>query len=128
MEFEVKAPVNIPDGTHKGQITKVTYRDEPYSYTDFWINVDGVEGVELKYGCPSTLSSTSKLGKLLVTFGVKLVPGEKHDPEKIMKGRRCLFMTLKKTKDGKEFSEVVDDSLKPEKEGSPKQVGGTLKV
>jgi len=114
MEFEVKMPIDIPDGKHHGKITKIVYRTEPYEYTDVWISVDGNEGIELKYGCPSNVSQNSKLGRLLTEFGAVLMPGEKIDPEKVLVGQQCSFMTLKKNKDGKEFSEIVEDSLKPE--------------
>lgn len=116
MEFEVKAPIDIPDGNHSGQITKIVYRMPPehqYEYTDIFVSVNGQEGVELKYGCPSNLSPSSKLGRLLVNFDVALVPGEKIDPEKVLVGKLCTFMALKKAKDGKEFTEIVEDSLKP---------------
>ena len=113
MEIEVKAPVEIPDGNHKGQITKILYRTEPYDYTDIYLSVEGHEGIEIKFGCPSNVSKTSKLGRVLVSFGVNLVPGNKVDPEKLLVGRKCSYMTLKKSKEGREFSEVVEDSLKP---------------
>lgn len=113
MDIEVKAPIEIPDGNHKGQITKILYRTEPYDYTDIYVSVEGQEGVEIKYGCPSTISKTSKLGRVLVTFGIKLVPGNKVDPDKVLIGRKCSYMTIRKAKDGKEFSEIVEDSLKP---------------
>lgn len=124
MEFEVKKPIEIPDGNHTGQITKILYRTDPYNYCDVWLSVDDQDGVELKYGCPSTISLSSKLGRLLQAFGQELIAGEGIDPEKVLVGRKCSYMTLKKAKDGKEFSEVVEDSLKPESEAP--QVGGTI--
>lgn len=114
MEFEVKKPLDIPDGQHVGVIVKVSERTDPYHYVDIWVEVHGQAGVEMKYGCPANISEVSKLGRLLTTFGVTLNPGDKINPEKELVGLGCKFMSLKKkTKDGKEFSEIVEDSLQP---------------
>lgn len=117
MEFEVKAPIDLEDGNHTGEIFKVVERkpsdENKYHYVDVWIRVDDKE-VELKYGCPANVSEKSKLGRLLISFGFKLIPGEVINPETVLLNKKCKFMTMKKPgKDGMEFSEIVDDSLKP---------------
>lgn len=116
MELEWKEPVKIPDGSQSGEITKVEYRDEPYQYTDIFIKIDNLD-FELKYGCPTILSPDSKLGRLMKVFGAASEAGTKLDPDKVLIGKRVVFMTLmKKNKDGKEYSEIVADSIKPEVE------------
>lgn len=115
-ELEWQEAIKIPDGNHYGEITKVTERTEPYEYTDIFVKLDDLD-VELRYGCPTMLSENSKLGRLMVAFGQKFEVGSTLDPEKVLVGKRVVFMTLtKKNKDNKEFSEIVADSLKPEVE------------
>jgi len=113
MEFEWKEPIQIPDGNQTGQIVKIVYRTEPYEYTDIVIKLDS-QNVEMKYGCPSVLSENSKLGRLLQVFGVEAKTGEKINPETILINKKVQFMTITKpNKNGKQFSEIVTDSLKP---------------
>lgn len=112
MEFEWKEPIDIPDGSHTGEITKVTYRTDPYEYTD--VSVKPTEhDVELKYGCPSSLTPNTKLGRLMQAFGARSEKGSKIDPEKVLVGKQVQFMTMKKKSGDKEFTEIVEDSLKP---------------
>lgn len=113
MELEVKAPIELSDGQHSGQITKVIERTDPYHYLDIWIRVHP-DDVELKYGCPANISEKTKLGKLLMSFGLKLVTGSKVDPDKFLRDKKCSFLTMKtKGKDGFEYTEIVDGSVKP---------------
>jgi len=112
-EFEWKPTIKIPEGKHTGVITKITYKEEPFSYTDVHIKLDDVD-IELKYGCPSVLSETSKLGRLLVAFGEEFEVGKKVKPEELLVGKKVQLMTInKKNKDNKEFARVVEDSVKP---------------
>lgn len=112
MELKVQKRIEIQDGKHEGKITKVEFRTEPYSYTDVFIKPKDME-FELKYGCPTLISANSKLGKLLLTFGVELKEGEKIDPEKVLVGKEVQFMTLTETTDRGTFARVVDNSVKP---------------
>lgn len=118
-EIEWKESIKIPDGKHTGTITKIVYKDTPYEYTDVLIALDDLPDidavVELKYGCPTVLSEGSKLGRLLVTFGSKYEKGAKLDVAAILKGKKVELMTLNKksSKDGKEYAEIVEDSVKP---------------
>ena len=112
--MEWQEPVKIPDGKHTGVITKIEERHEPYEYIDVFVNLDETD-IEIKYGCPAFMSEESKLGRLMQTFGVKFVVGTKADLDVALKGRKVVFMTLlkKNKKSDKEFSEIVEDSLKP---------------
>jgi len=114
--MEWKEPIKIPNGEYNGEITKVEEIEKPYKYTNVFVKVDNIEGdIELKYGCPSILSEGSKLGKLCISLGAKFIPKEKLDVEKILKNKRVKFMTLmKEGKDGKEYAEIVEGSIKPE--------------
>ena len=110
MKLEVKPVKKIEDGKHSGVITGVSYRTEPYQYTDIHIEFDENK---ITYGVPTTLTKESKLGKLLEKFGTKLETGLILDPEVLLKGKKCQFMTLnKETKNGT-FATVVEGSLVP---------------
>ena len=117
-EFEIKAPLSLEDGAHKGVISKIEYRDDPYKYADIYIKPEGSEA-EIKYGCPGgSVSENSKLGKLLAKF-VELKVGDKIDPEKVLIGRKVVFMSIKEeAKDGRGYSRIVENSIKPVKEES----------
>lgn len=117
MEHKVKRPVVIQDGTHRGVIIEIEYRTEPYEYTDVWVELKTKdEPIRLKYGCPTTVSSESKFGKLLKSFGAKLVPDEMID-DKILIGKECVFLTMTEERDGKKFAKIVENSLKPVDKG-----------
>ena len=45
-EFIVKEPKQLEDGKHSGKIIRIEYRDEPYAYVDFVINVGEFEKFE----------------------------------------------------------------------------------
>jgi len=113
MELEWQEAKRIPDGKHTGRIVRVDYREEPYEYTDIVVRIDDID-IEIRYGCPTFLTEKSKLGRLLTVFGDKFEVGKKVDPNKILAGRKVEFMTLtKRNKDGKEYAEIVEDSIKP---------------
>src|SRR3989338_1250712 len=115
MEMEVKPKLSIEEGRHTGKITAVEFRYEPYEYTDVLIEIDGIQGVQLKYGAPTILSEGSKLYQLIAKFQ-ELKIGEKINIENALIGKRISFMTLnepgKKDKT-KEFARIVDGSIKP---------------
>lgn len=107
-----KESIDIPDGEHEGQIIKIVERTDPYDYIDICIKLIDND-IELKYGCPALLSINSKLGKLLLNFGAKFDKLIMVDIEDHLKGKKCKFLTIKKkNKMNKEFSEIVDDSIK----------------
>ena len=108
--------INIEDGVHKGVIKRVEYRDEPYEYVDIYVQLSDTE-IELKYSCPQSLSESSKIGRLLMKFGVKPNYDSDEDVkvEKYLVGQVVTFMTLKeksKKDPSREYSVIVDDSLK----------------
>jgi len=115
MKLIWKAQIKIPDGSHQGEIVRVEYRDQPFSYTDLVLKLNDVEGAEITYGCPSVLTPTSKLGTVMQLFGSKFEVGAETDPS-ILIGKKCTFMTInKKSKKNpaQEYAEVVSESLKP---------------
>jgi len=113
-ELEVKAVVKIPEGKHTGTITRLEYRHEPYEYTDVFIRVEDVEEKpEIKAGYSTSVSEQSELGKLLARFGAKLIPKTKIDPEKILLGKKCTFLTINEVTQKGTFARVVSDSVKP---------------
>lgn len=114
-ELEWKEPTKIPDEKHFGTIVKVGYRDDPYEYTDVFVKLDDAD-ITMKYGCPTLISPNSKLGRLLIAFGVDYEKGKKLKPTEILQDKRVEFMTITRPsrKDPtKSFSEIVEDSIKP---------------
>jgi hypothetical protein len=125
--YQWKKAIIIPDGTHSGEIVDIIEKTEPYAYTDIIIKIDGFD-FEMKYGCPSTLSENSKLGRLMMIFGEKFEEGKDVDVDKVLLHRRVSFMVLKtrNMKDGKDYSNIVDGSLQPEvSEVKPQEFGQT---
>lgn len=112
MERIVQKKVSIPDGTHKGKISRVEERSEPYKYIDVYIEMESPKDFEIKYGCPDYLSETSKLGKLLKKF-TEIKEDNKIDIEKILVGKQVSFMTLTESTEKGEFARIVDGSIKP---------------
>lgn len=112
MEFEVKKFEKIEEGAHTGVITRVEYKRvrDKFDYTDVFVKLEN--DIELKYGCPSFISDVSKLGKLLSVF-VDLEVGTKLDPELVLLGKQVSFVTVNQKKDDKEFTNIVDNSIKP---------------
>jgi len=101
-------------GVHSGEISRVEYRTEPYSYTDVFIKLKAKDGeeVELKYGAPSNVGTNTKLGKLLLAFE-KIEIGSKVDPAKVLVGRKVSFQTLNETTAKGTYARIVVGSIKP---------------
>lgn len=114
IEIEVKKPLEVPEGAHKGEVTKVEERTEPYHYIDIFVTCDGFEGGELKYGSPARLTSKTKLGRTIGNFvDLNEVMGQKVDLEKILVGQKVQYVTVNEVKEQGTFAMIVDGSLKP---------------
>jgi len=112
-ELKWSEPVKIPDGNYTGIITNISYRTEPYEYTDIFVKINNLD-IEIKYGVPTKLSPQTRLGKLMLEFGEKCKLGEKINLHEILVNKKVKFMTIvKSNKDGLEYAEIVEDSLKP---------------
>ena len=111
MEFEVKQSQNIEDGKHTGVVDHIEYRTEPYEYTDVYIK-ENETGFLLKFGCPSSVTEKTKLGKLLSRFK-EIKVGEKVNPEKILIGREVNFVTVTETTKDGDYVKIADNSIKP---------------
>ena len=72
MEIKVEKPMTLEDGVHYGKIVDVEYRESPYNYTDMVIEEEKT-GMKLKAGYPTRVMLDSKLGKLLIRFGVEVI-------------------------------------------------------
>ena len=109
-----KEPLTIPDGKHKGKITRVEKRTEPYEYTDIFVKLEDIEvDIEMKYGCPTVLSKNSKLGRLCMALGAEYKKDEELDIYTFLPDKKIVFMTMiKKAKDGNEYAEIIVDSIK----------------
>lgn len=140
VEHKVNAPVVINDGMHEGVIIAVEERTVPVKgkgdcdYSDVIIEFE--EGKKIKDGYPTYICPTSKYGKMLEKFyGGPLEINSMVDPEQVLIGRKCSFMTQKEVskKDGNEYANVVLGSLKPsqvsiaEQESEPEQTALEVK-
>ena len=115
MKLKFEEYIPLDEGKHTGEIIAIDHAERPktgFKYTDILIKVDGEEDRTLKYGCPTGLSSGSKLGKLMAKF-IKMEPKEEYDIDQTLLNKKIQFMTMnKETKDGT-FTEVIDESIKP---------------
>lgn len=113
MEIEITESIDVADGVHTGVVSRIEYRttEQGYKYADIYIKEETTQ-LELKYGCPQTVSEKSKLGKLLFQF-VPLPPKTKVDPDKVLIGKPVKFMTMKETTQQGKFVRIVDGSVSP---------------
>lgn len=110
---DIRGPID--EGKHKGKIVRIEYRDTPFEYTDIYMTINGTDS-EVKYGCPSSVSVESKLGKLLMQVAnVEIIPGHNYDPEALLVGKEVSFVTFneKGKNTDREFARVSDGSIKP---------------
>jgi hypothetical protein len=117
IKLEAKRQTVISEGRHTATISKIVeaFRGAGnFHYIDVFFKLDDAD-VELKYGCPASVSETSKLGKLLIAAGNKFEVGTMVDIEQSLIGKRFALMTMNKKgeKSDFEFAEVVVDSIKP---------------
>lgn len=114
MEIPRTTIKSVKDGTHDATIKDVSYRMDPYNYTDITYHLEDVD-VDIKDGCPSKLSFNddgepkSKLATLMVALDA--VGKEAGDPDKL-KGIKVTLMTLNEKTDKGTFARVVDGSIK----------------
>jgi len=121
MELVPTKGKNLEEGQHTGVITRVEYRETPYKYTDVIIEVNGQDGLERKYGCPTSAGVDSKLMRLLGKF-TKVEEGKPVDIEKTLVGQKVKFMIQHDDKEGKTFDRVVENSVKPLEEVKEEKV------
>ena len=115
MKITAEKCVKLEDGKHTGVIDDIQYRSDPYAYTDVIVKVDDMT---LKAGYPSKIIEDSALGMLLTRFGAKIVVGEEFEVEEFLtKGKKVEFQVLTSTskKDGKDYCNIIRESLKPSK-------------
>jgi len=112
MKIEVTANKEVEPGIHKGVISDVTYRVEPYEYTD--VHIEMSPGVVVKAGYPTNINPVSNLGRLLIRFGAKLVVGQELDPNQILVGKKCVLQTTNEEKGGITYCKVLAPSVCPE--------------
>lgn len=115
MKREIKSPMKIEEGLHKGVIIGVEERTQPYNYIDVVLEFkEDDKAKQIKAGYPDFLSTESKLGNLLARFGADIsTPGTFIDPEKELIGKKCQFITINQQKEKGTFANVVPESLKP---------------
>ena len=119
VELDVHKSVVLPEGRYEGVVVGVderrtTLKDsgEEATYLDVLMEVvhEG-KAVRMRYGCRAFVSRRSKLGRLLMDFGVDLDSAVRVDVDKVLVGRRVSFMAVRDADSG--YLNVVDGSLKP---------------
>jgi len=121
MELVPTKGKNLEEGQHTGVITRIDYRETPYKYTDVIIEVSGQDGLERKYGCPTSAGIDSKLMRLLAKF-TEVEEGKPVDIEKTLVGQNVKFMIQHEEKDDKSFDRVVENSVKPNQQVTEEKV------
>jgi hypothetical protein len=125
-EFEIKGreSVSIEEGKHTGKIVRLEKREnKEFVYLDVHVSVDGLQRKDgslmtIKYGCPYDLTANTKLGKLLMNFGVsksKIESGEGINiADSLKKGTKVQYLVQNEEGDkGGIFARIIDGSLKP---------------
>jgi hypothetical protein len=122
IEIKGRESITIPQGVHKGEITKVEERtsDKGYVYIDVSVTVGDVElkdgkNPEIRYGVPADLTQNTKLGKLLMAFGItqdQIVSGEPIDVEDVLKtGTKVEYLTKDETTEKGTFARNFCDEF-----------------
>lgn len=120
MELPVKEHKVVLDGQHEGVITAVMYRDTPLPYTDYILTFE--EGLNVKASYPTNITPETIHGRMLIRFGLEVVPNKTVDPNKLI-GLKCVFSTVNKTTPKGTFPEVMRDTLKPAPVQAPAPAG-----
>ena len=119
--FKVTKSVKLDEGRKTGTIVRVEFRDDPYSYTDIFVAVDGWKFEdklgELKYGIATNFSLNSQLVQLMSQFGRTLKEDEEvteDDVRQVFVGKKVTFVTFNEMskKDNREYSRIVSGSFK----------------
>jgi len=114
VELVVEESKRIEEGKHVGKIVDITYRDWPFQYIDFHIELPEKQ-VVLKVGYPAKITPDSSLGKLLKRLELELKIGEKITLSTLKKkllGKDVSFLTQNKETDLGTFARIVPSSLK----------------
>jgi len=111
MEILVKPHRIVQDGLHEGAIVGVEYREKPFPYTDYVIEFE--DGLNIKASYPTNLTPETVHGKMLKRFGVAVIENQTVNPEKLMIGQKCIFVTVNEVTDKGTFPRVISESLKP---------------
>ena len=110
--LEVKATLVLPDGKHKGVITNVSHRTDPFGYIDMTVKVAKTEG-ELRFGYPDTITERTGLGKFLDQMGIKLVVGKQVDLGHELLGRQISFTSENEETEKGVFARIIAETVKP---------------
>lgn len=111
MEIKIEEVKKIEEGKHVGKIIGVEYREKPFAYIDLVVELSN--GMNMKYGLPTSVTMDSRLGKALLTFGASLEVGGVVDPEKVFVGKGCTFLVTNNKTDRGTFANIVSGTLKP---------------
>ncbi|NIQ15379.1 MAG: hypothetical protein GTO02_13585 [Candidatus Dadabacteria bacterium] len=113
--IEPQKSKKIEEGKHKGTIIDVVFKDKPFEYTDYVIELE--EGATLKYGVPTPIYIDEKTGAaesqhaiLLKTLGFDVT--KTINPEEA-KGKIIEFSVAKQqNKEGKFFTNIVKGTIR----------------
>jgi len=116
MKGKVEDTIKIEDGKHKGVITDIIYKDEPYNYVDIVIKEESQE-IELKCGVPFKITENTALGQILQNFGAELKVDKEIEIDDILKkDTKVEFLTKTEKTERGTFARIIPDTVKPLKE------------
>ena len=129
--FEVKQPRSIKpvaNGTYTGKIIDVKYRDQPYSYADLVIDVDGLPEATIEASFPAKeITPTNSFGKFIGQWQPVGI-GQPIDPAVVLVGKEVEFMVMNtpgKSDPSSMYPNVVKGSLFPKGKGGSQAAAGT---
>ena len=105
--FVVQKEKKLDDGLHNGVIKEISYRTEPYEYTD--VHIELADGFRVKTSYSSFVSPSSKLGRLLERFGAGLEVDNEINPNITLLEKKCQFQSITEGK----FYKIISESVKP---------------
>lgn len=123
--------ITLEEGMHRG-IVKAAYGEQTpqnYRYFQLEIQPETEPEITLRYGCAlpeegRNVTPASKLGKLLMAFGLEVGPGKSYsirDMKNAIEGKEVRFATLnEEVRDANNrvkgtFANITDGSIKPAK-------------
>lgn len=109
-EIQIEEVKRVEEGKQIGKIVQIDYREKPYRYTDIVIEL--ANGIRLKTGFPTSITQESKLGKLLIKFGIELKVGTKICLEDVLIGKAITFLTVNNETERGTFARVIQESIK----------------
>jgi hypothetical protein len=111
MKIKGERSISIEDGNHEGVVTSVEFTEQPFAYTEIFVQEYNSE-VTLKVGMPTKITENTSLGELIKRVtGKPVVVGQEYDIEELLKGKKVKFVTVTEKTDKGKFARIIPESL-----------------